>query len=164
MKRIILSLILVSSTVLYFGCNGTQSKKGEVATENHDGHDHSAEGHSHDSEAAHEGHEHAATEHEGHSHDVTMTATTASFVVHGNCGMCKTRIEETAMGIEGVEKAEWNKETKVLDLAYAENTVVKSIQEAIAEAGHDNGTFKADDKIYEALPGCCHYRESPKTH
>ena len=90
--------------------------------------------------------------------------TETSFGVKGNCGMCKSRIEETAMNNKGVEKAEWNKETKVLTLQYAENTDVKVIQEAIAEAGHDNGTFKADDKIYEALPGCCHYRESPKTH
>lgn len=146
MRKIILTLIIASSTVLYFGCNSSQSKSKEVAQENHDGNNHET------------------TDHDGHSHEITKTATTANFVVYGNCGMCKTRIEETAMNVEGVTKSEWNKETKVLELTFAENTNVENIQKAIAEAGHDNGEFKADDDVYAALPSCCHYRENAKTH
>jgi periplasmic mercuric ion binding protein len=78
--------------------------------------------------------------------------------VSGNCGMCKERIE-TAAKVDGVTSASWNKDTKVLTLAYNPN-VVKSedVQKKIASVGHDTEKFKADDKVYAKLPGCCKYR------
>ena len=87
---------------------------------------------------------------------------TASFKVEGNCGQCKARIEKAAK-IDGVSKAEWNKDTKMISLVY-NPTKVKSddVLKKIAAAGHDNEKFQADDKAYKSLPGCCKYRESGK--
>jgi Cu(I)/Ag(I) efflux system membrane fusion protein len=38
-------------------------------------------------------------------------------------------------------------------------TTPDSIHKAIAQAGHDTDKFKADDKVYGALPECCLYRK-----
>lgn len=87
---------------------------------------------------------------------------TDTFKVWGNCGMCKRTIEKAAK-TEGVEKAEWNKETKVFTLVY--NSAVTSnekIQKAIAAAGYDTDKFTGDDKAYEKLPGCCQYERKKK--
>ena len=35
-----------------------------------------------------------------------------SFGVRGNCGMCKSTIEEAANSVEGVAKADWDVEKK----------------------------------------------------
>jgi len=88
----------------------------------------------------------------------TVTTKTEKIKVSGMCGMCKTRIEKTAK-VEGVTSAEWDKSTKVLTLAY-NPAVVKSedVQKKIAAVGHDTEKFKADDKTYNSLPGCCKYR------
>jgi len=88
----------------------------------------------------------------------SSAAKTETIKVSGNCGMCKERIE-TAAKMDGVASASWNKDTKVLTLAY-NPTVVKSedVQKKIAAAGHDTEKFKADDKAYAKLPGCCKYR------
>ena len=42
---------------------------------------------------------------------------TETIKVSGKCEMCKSKIEKAAK-IDGVSKAEWNKDTKVLTLAY----------------------------------------------
>lgn len=89
---------------------------------------------------------------------------TDTFKVWGNCGMCKRTIEKAAKA-EGVEKAEWNKETKVFILVY--NPAVTSnekIQKAIAAAGYDTEKFTGDDKAYEKLPGCCQYERKKKDY
>jgi len=89
-------------------------------------------------------------------------AKTDTFKVWGNCGMCKRTIEKAAKG-DGVEKAEWNRETKTFTLVY--NPAVTSnekIQKAIATAGYDTEKFTGDDKAYEKLPGCCQYDRKKK--
>lgn len=85
--------------------------------------------------------------------------TTVSFTVQGVCDMCKQRIEEAAKG-KGVTAATWNVESHLLSLTYnpTKTTVVK-VQERIANAGHDTELKKADDAVYKALPGCCHYKQ-----
>jgi cation transport ATPase len=90
-----------------------------------------------------------------------MAATkTETAKVWGNCDMCKARIEKAAK-IEGVSKAEWNKETKVLTLVYDPSKVKSDdIQKKIAAVGHDTEKFKADDKAYNSLPGCCKYERN----
>jgi len=35
---------------------------------------------------------------------------------------------------------------------------LNTISKALAAVGHDTDRHKADDAVYEALPGCCHYR------
>ncbi|OSZ77119.1 hypothetical protein CAP36_11935 [Chitinophagaceae bacterium IBVUCB2] len=99
---------------------------------------------------------------------IAFTATKAqdtktdSFKVWGNCGMCKKTIEKAAKG-DGVEKGEWNRETKVFTLVYNPvKTNNEKIQKAIAAAGYDTEKFTGDDKAYEKLPGCCHYDRKKK--
>ena len=81
-----------------------------------------------------------------------------TFKVYGNCDMCKKRIETAAMSVDGVISADWNKETKMLDVTYDESkTDLRKIHEAIANAGHDTDTVKAGDEAYDKLPACCKY-------
>ena len=80
------------------------------------------------------------------------------FDVAGNCGMCKDRIEEAAKSVDGVNYANWDKETKMLEVKYNSDTVnVHKVHMAIAKAGHDTKMHKASDEVYDKLPGCCKY-------
>lgn len=88
----------------------------------------------------------------------TSATKTEAFKVSGNCGMCKERIE-TAAKVDGVSKADWNKDTKMLTLAYDPSKVKSDdIQKKVAAVGHDTEKYKADTKTYNGLPGCCKYR------
>ena len=94
------------------------------------------------------------------THDKSQMATTKteSIKVSGNCELCKARIEKAAK-VDGVTKAEWNQDTKVLTLVYNPKVVTSdAIQKKIASVGHDTEKYKADDKVYNSLPGCCKYR------
>jgi len=83
---------------------------------------------------------------------------TEVFNVNGKCGMCKTRIEKTAM-VTGVTKAVWDVKTKKLSLTYNPTKVkTDAIMKALAAVGHDTDKYKATDKAYNSLPGCCKYR------
>ena len=87
-----------------------------------------------------------------------------SLKVFGNCTMCKTRIEK-ALKIKGVRYARWNKSTKMLKVAFEPNVVtLDSLQKRMAAVGHDTEQYKAPDSVYEALPGCCLYRDNATTH
>jgi len=88
-----------------------------------------------------------------------MTATkTESIKVSGNCDMCKARIEKAAK-IDGVSKAEWNSETKMLAVTYnPAKTNSDAIGKKVAAAGHDTEKVKAETKAYDKLPSCCKYR------
>ncbi|XVJ65057.1 MAG: heavy-metal-associated domain-containing protein [Lacibacter sp.] len=82
---------------------------------------------------------------------------TDTFKVWGNCGMCKKTIEKAAK-TDGVEKAEWNRETKVFTVVYNPAKISnEKVQKAIAAAGYDTEKYTGDDKAYEKLPGCCQY-------
>jgi copper chaperone CopZ len=85
---------------------------------------------------------------------------TASFKVQGECSMCKSRIEG-AVKVTGVKSASWNVDTKQMSLAYIPKEIsIDKIHTLIAAAGHDTNKVKADDKVYNALPGCCHYQRN----
>jgi periplasmic mercuric ion binding protein len=85
---------------------------------------------------------------------------TEKIEVKGNCEMCETRIEKTALGIDGVSKADWNTETKQLDLVFDDTkTNLDKIEIAIATVGHDTPKHKAPDEVYKKLPECCLYRK-----
>ena len=89
--------------------------------------------------------------------DMTSTKT-ETIKVSGNCDMCKARIEKAAK-IEGVSKAEWNKDSKMLALTYdPAKTNVDAIGKKLAAAGHDTEKIKAEGKAYDKLPSCCKYR------
>ncbi len=92
---------------------------------------------------------------------VFAQAKTEKFEVKGNCGMCENRIEKAAKSVEGVSSADWNQETKILEVAFDESkTTVHKVQMAIAKVGHDTPMHKASDEVYENLPGCCKYERA----
>ncbi len=83
---------------------------------------------------------------------------TVTFFVAGNCGMCKTRIEEAATTVDGVTSASWDQEKEMLTTTFdTEKTNRKMIEEAIAKVGHDTENVKTDDETYNNLHGCCKY-------
>ena len=95
---------------------------------------------------------------------ITMTTATAqtekkeTFEVAGNCGMCDTRIEKAAKSVDGVISADWDKETKMIDVKFNSDKVeIHKVHMAIAKAGHDTKMHKASDEVYDKLPGCCKY-------
>jgi copper chaperone CopZ len=87
----------------------------------------------------------------------TANAKTETFKVAGNCDLCKTKIEKAAK-INGVTKAEWDINKKLLTVVYNPAKVKsESVLKHVAAAGYDTEKFKADDKVYSSLPGCCQY-------
>jgi copper chaperone CopZ len=85
---------------------------------------------------------------------------TESFKVSGACGMCKTRIEKTAKE-EGATSAAWDAKTQLVTVTFdPSKTSVDALSKKLASVGHDTEKYKADDKVYNALPGCCHYERS----
>ena len=83
---------------------------------------------------------------------------TEKFKVYGNCGSCEKRIEKAALSVEGVSAADWNKETKMIEVKLDDSkTNVHKVEMAIAKAGHDTDMHKASNEVYDALPQCCHY-------
>ncbi len=88
---------------------------------------------------------------------------TEKFEVAGNCGTCKARIEKAAKAVDGVSSADWDKETKMIEVSYnPEKTDTHKIQQAIANAGHDTKMHKASEGVYDKLPGCCKYERMGK--
>jgi len=94
------------------------------------------------------------------SHPVSAETEHQQIKVSGNCEMCKDRIETAAKSVSGVASAEWDAETKMLQISF---DVVKTnsddIQKAIAKVGHDTEKYKAPDNVYKELPECCLYRK-----
>jgi len=87
-----------------------------------------------------------------------MSVRKASFKVAGKCGMCESRIENAALSVRGVESADWDKESGIIELEYdVKKADLEKIQKSIAKAGHDTELYTANDKVYEKLPECCKY-------
>jgi Cu(I)/Ag(I) efflux system membrane fusion protein len=109
-------------------------------------------------------------QHKAHQQPVAQEKTTAaqtqnasaqkaSLFVNGACEMCKMKIESTAKAIEGVKAAEWSLSAKILNVEYDPGkTSPNAISKAIAAVGYDTEMDKANDLVYNALPGCCKYR------
>lgn len=92
----------------------------------------------------------------------TVQNTEASFTVYGNCGMCKRRIEGALKKVTGVNSAEWNAETTLVNVTYdAAQTSIDDMKKQVSSVGHDTDEYRADKKVYEKLPGCCLY-DRPK--
>ena len=82
----------------------------------------------------------------------------ASIWVNGNCDMCKATIEEAAMSVDGVVRADWNGETHILSLDFESvSNAVDAVEKAIAAVGYDTKNHKASDSVYQELPGCCKF-------
>ncbi len=90
----------------------------------------------------------------------SQVQTTEKFSVKGNCGLCKTRIQNVALSVDGVKKAIWNKETQILEVTFEPaKTNADKIQFVIAGLGHDTEKHKAAPEDYNKLPACCKYRD-----
>ena len=86
-----------------------------------------------------------------------------SFGVRGNCGMCKSTIEEAANSVEGVSKADWDVDLKKIKISLLnDKTNIMSIHEAIALSGYDTDKVSGNLDAYNNLPGCCKYDHEMK--
>ncbi len=86
-----------------------------------------------------------------------------SLVVNGVCGMCQNTIEKAAK-LEGVEKASWDKNTKILKVSFDSQKVdLEKIYKSVAASGYDTEYLAAPDEAYNSLHSCCMYRD-PQTH
>jgi len=84
---------------------------------------------------------------------------TAKFKVYGDCGLCKTRIQNAALFINGVTMANWDEETKIMQVTFnPAKTDLHQIQMVIAKVGHDTESHKAPEDAYKKLPASCKYR------
>ncbi len=82
---------------------------------------------------------------------------TETFIVAGNCNMCKKTIEGASKQA-GASYANWDKENDKLTVKFDKTkTSVDAIQKSIAKYGYDNVKYKATNEAYEGLPACCHY-------
>jgi len=88
-----------------------------------------------------------------------MSMTT--FGVRGNCNMCKKTIEKAANSVDGVSKAQWNKEEKRMMVSFdGSKTNELAIQKSVAASGYDTEKVQGNLKAYDNLPGCCKYDHS----
>ena len=90
-------------------------------------------------------------------HAKMVSTKSETLKVSGNCDLCKARIEKAAK-LEGVSNAEWDAKSNSLAVTFdPARTNMDQISKKIAAVGHDNSKLKANDKAYNALPGCCKY-------
>ncbi|HSH52832.1 MAG TPA: efflux RND transporter periplasmic adaptor subunit [Bacteroidales bacterium] len=95
-----------------------------------------------------------------HGSQTSQTSEHAMFEVDGACEMCKTRIEEAALSVNGVSGAEWGVDDHILHLSYDSKKVnLDDVHKTIAAVGHDTEKVKAPDSVYNDLPECCLYRD-----
>lgn len=86
---------------------------------------------------------------------------TQSFKVAGNCVQCQKRIETATKNVKGVTQANWNADKQILVVMFfPQQADATKIMKAVADAGHDNEKFKADDTTFKKLPECCQYDRS----
>lgn len=84
--------------------------------------------------------------------------------VSGVNDTCKEKIQETALAVDGVSMADWNKESQMLSVTFDDSkTSLEKVEIAIAKTGYDTANHKATDEDYNKLPKECKYRESDKS-
>jgi periplasmic mercuric ion binding protein len=99
-----------------------------------------------------------------HLRDFTPKLIISTFKVYGKCGMCTLRILN-ALEVNGIESPYWQKESQMLTVQYDSNKItLNRMYLLLANVGHDTEKIKAESTYYEALPICCHYRESNQLH
>ena len=88
---------------------------------------------------------------------LAQSTKTENIKVWGNCSQCKKHIE-TSLKVDGVERADWDKKTKILTVVYDSSKISNDqIQKNVAAVGYDTEKFKANDKAYTGLEECCQY-------
>jgi copper chaperone CopZ len=82
--------------------------------------------------------------------------------VYGNCGMCKKNIEK-AGNVKGKSTVVWNADEAMAKITIdSTKTSIDDILKKIAAVGYDSDKFRAEDKVYENLHGCCQYERPTK--
>jgi copper chaperone CopZ len=90
--------------------------------------------------------------------------TTKILKVNGECGMCKKTIENACYGVKGLKTADWNSDSLTLTVSFdSTKTNSVAILKRVAMVGYDSEQFKAADKVYSKLHGCCQYDRSRVT-
>jgi len=94
----------------------------------------------------------------GGEETASAVAKSESFHVYGNCGMCEKTIEGSLSEVDGISKADWNKDTKQIEVEFDESKInLTDIKNKIAGVGYDMDGVKAEESTYGNLPGCCQY-------
>lgn len=84
---------------------------------------------------------------------------TENIKVYGVCGMCEERIE-TALDVIGVRSAQWDVETKMLNIVYNNDKIsIEEVHQLCADVGHSTEKIKCNREAYNALHGCCKYED-----
>lgn len=82
----------------------------------------------------------------------------SSFWVGGNCEICKDRIEDSLKEVPGILFADWNVNSKMIQVKYDKRKVSENaIHEEISSVGHDTEKMKTKDRVYNNLMKCCKY-------
>ena len=77
---------------------------------------------------------------------------TETFKVYGNCGMCEKTIEGSLKNVKGIDKADWNKETKMMEVTFDPEVItLTEIKQKIADVGYDTDEIRATEKAYNGL-------------
>ena len=93
---------------------------------------------------------------------IALKLKTVTFKVYGNCGMCKSKIEQSLKGVKGVAAATWDVDKKMITVTYNPKKIeLLEIHQKIAGVGYDTDEVKAKDEVYNNLHGCCQY-DRPK--
>ena len=86
------------------------------------------------------------------------TKKSTTFKVYGNCGMCKTKIEEAVNGTTGIYSATWDTKSKKMTVVYnPTKKTLSEIKQQIADVGYDSESHRAKKETYDGLHGCCKY-------
>lgn len=76
----------------------------------------------------------------------------------GDCEECKTHIEESTLGVDGVLQANWDMANKQIEVIFDDTkTSLDAVEKAIAKGGNDTPNQKATEEAYNKLPECCKY-------
>lgn len=90
-------------------------------------------------------------------------AKTEKIKVYGNCGMCKSKIEQ-AGSVKKIAIVKWEPETQMATITYnSSKTTTDEVLKRIAAVGYDSEKFQAPDEVYNNLHGCCQYDRPIKT-
>lgn len=82
-----------------------------------------------------------------------------SLPVSGACGMCQETIESVANNMPGVISSEYDLDKQILLIHSDKEIDMPILSRRLSLKGYDNELSRAPQNIYDALPGCCMYRE-----
>lgn len=106
----------------------------------------------------HNGQEETWTQKKESQNETKGRYTESIVTVYGNCGMCKSRIENALSELEGVFFAYWDQQTIKLHVRYDQSKIsLEDIELELAAIGHDTERFKAPQEVYDQLHACCKY-------